>query len=96
MVGRSVRPVSSRHFVTQLRLAPVATCALALCVLPSVAFACAGCMNDDPIWQRKFPILLGFIAFPFLLFGVVYLAIRRHVGTAPRPSHAPGLSKIQE
>lgn len=53
-------------------------------------------MNDNPVWQRKLPILLGFIGFPFLLFGVVFLAIRRHAGPASRATHARGLSKFQE
>jgi len=51
---------------------------------PTMALACAACMNDDPQFARKIPILLGFIGFPFLVFGGAFWAIRRGAASAAR------------
>jgi hypothetical protein len=60
--------------------------ATTLYLIPRVAQACPGCMNDDARWQRKVPILLGFIGFPFVLFGLAAWFTRRHIPSMSRPS----------
>jgi len=52
-------------------------------------------MNDDAIWQRKIPILLGFIGFPFLLAAAAYFVFRRQGGFGPR-SVSRSTSETQE
>jgi hypothetical protein len=73
-----------RNFLPRPLLA--SALAAALYLIPQVAQACPACMNDDPRWQRKVPILMGFIGFPFLVFGLAAWFTRRHVPSMSRPS----------
>jgi hypothetical protein len=57
---------------------------LLILLAPTMVLACAACMNDDPRWARKVPVLLGFIGFPFLVFGGAFWAIRRGAASAAR------------
>lgn len=45
-------------------------------LFPTVAAACATCMND-PARQKSIPILLGFIGVPFLVAGGVFVLFRQ-------------------
>ena len=48
-----------------------------LLFIPTLAAACPSCMSQDPNRQKTFPILLGFIGIPFVVFGGAAFAIRR-------------------
>jgi hypothetical protein len=48
-----------------------------LSCIPSLAAACPSCMSQDPNRQKTFPILLGFIGIPFVIFAGATWVIRR-------------------
>jgi len=58
-----------------VRLAAIGSGILAL-LFPTVAAACATCMND-PARQKSIPILLGFIGVPFLVAGGLFVLFRQ-------------------
>jgi hypothetical protein len=84
-MGEGLSGLRLRWNIEGLRLLKPLLVVAILAYAPAIAKACAGCMNENPLWQRKVPILLGFIGFPFLVFGAVLWAIRRHVGSARGP-----------